>query len=108
MTLDEVARDTKRDNPGLTSRHPPACGHARYCRTADRIADMDKSRTAVRDAALRALARLDAAQGVPTLLEALNDDRGRIAIYALRGALLQMPPAAALQCRCRPAPLRHR
>ena len=46
---------------------------------------------------LRAPARLDAGQGVPTLMEARIDDRGRIAIYALRSTLLQMPAAAALR-----------
>jgi hypothetical protein len=53
-------------------------------------------RLAVRDAAVRALGRLDACQGVATLLDALADDRGRVAIYALRSALLAMPPGRAL------------
>jgi hypothetical protein len=56
-----------------------------------------KAKPAVRDTALRALGRLDAGQGVPTLLEALDDERARIAIYALRPALLALPPAAALE-----------
>ncbi len=58
----------------------------------------------VRDSALRALGRLDAGKGIPTLLEALNDERARIAIYALRHALLAMPPAKALSM-LRSAPL---
>ena len=53
-------------------------------------------RQPVREAALRALGRLDAGQGIPTLLEALNDERARIAIYALRTALLSMPQQEAL------------
>lgn len=61
-------------------------------------------RPPVREAALRALGRLDAGQGVSTLLEALNDERARIAIYALRGALLTMPQDEALKL-LREAPL---
>jgi hypothetical protein len=61
-------------------------------------------RPPVREATLRALGRLDAGQGIPTLLEALNDERARIAIYALRGALLTMPQAEALNL-LRNAPL---
>jgi hypothetical protein len=53
-------------------------------------------RQLVRDAALRALGRLDAGQGIPTLLDALNDDRARIAIYALRKAFLSMSKEDAL------------
>jgi hypothetical protein len=55
-----------------------------------------RRRPAIRDVALRLLGRLDAGQGVPVLLEALEDDRARIAIYALRRALLEMPEAHAL------------
>jgi hypothetical protein len=40
---------------------------------------------------------MDAGQGIPTLLEALNDKRARIAIYALRRALLVMPQTEALK-----------
>lgn len=61
-------------------------------------------RPPVREAALRALGRLDAGQGIPTLLESLNDERARIAIYALRKALLSMPKAEALTLLCN-APL---
>ncbi len=52
---------------------------------------------AVRDAALRALGRLDdTAEAVPALLAALDDDRARVAVYALRRALLDMPAARAV------------
>lgn len=33
---------------------------------------------------------------MPTLIEAMNDDRARIAIYALRRSLLEMPVSRAL------------
>lgn len=61
-------------------------------------------RPAVQEAALRALGKLDVGQGVPTLLQALGDERARIAIYALRKALLRMPAEQALQL-LRAAPL---
>ena len=55
-----------------------------------------EERLAIRDTALRALGRLDdASQGVPTLLDSLNDDRARIAIYVLRRAILAMPAEKA-------------
>jgi hypothetical protein len=63
------------------------------------IADMAKLGTenlALRDTALITLGRLDGARGAPSLIEALEDDRGRIAIYALRKSLLEMPAADAI------------
>ena len=53
-------------------------------------------RQPVREVAIRVLGRLDAGQGIPTLIAALNDERARIAIYALRYALLTMPKTEAL------------
>jgi hypothetical protein len=41
-------------------------------------------RPPLREMAIRGLPHLDARQGVPTLIEALGDDRARWAIYALR------------------------
>lgn len=58
---------------------------------------LSEGRLAVRDEALRALGRRDAGQGVPFLLDCLEDDRGRIAIYTLRRAFLEMPVASALE-----------
>ncbi len=57
-----------------------------------------RRRTTTRqEAALRALGRLDAGQGIPTLLAALEDERARVAIYALRQAVLTMPVPRALE-----------
>ncbi|HTU89865.1 MAG TPA: hypothetical protein VMF69_07200 [Gemmataceae bacterium] len=56
----------------------------------------EDERLAVQEAALRALGKLDAGQGIAALLEALGDNRCRIAIYALRKALLRMPAKRAL------------
>ncbi len=53
-------------------------------------------RSVVRTTALFALGRLDTDQGLPTLIEALQDTRARIAIPALRSFLHKMPPAQAL------------
>ncbi|HUR55884.1 MAG TPA: HEAT repeat domain-containing protein, partial [Gemmataceae bacterium] len=53
-------------------------------------------RPAVRETAVRALGRLDARQGIPELLVALGDDRARWAVYALRAALCDLPPARVL------------
>lgn len=53
-------------------------------------------RPVVQESALRILSNLDAGQGIPTLVEALDDRRARIAIYALRKALNTMPELEAL------------
>ncbi len=59
----------------------------------------------VRDAALCALGKLDdTTEALPALLEALDDDRARGAIYALRRALLGMPVERAIAI-LRAAPL---
>ncbi len=56
------------------------------------------SRPAVQEGTLRVLGRLDAGQGVPILLAAMDDARARLAIYALRAAILALSadPAVAL------------
>lgn len=56
----------------------------------------DGSRPAVRDGSLRALASLDDGAGVATLVDALSDERARVAAYALRPAVLDMPPSEAV------------
>ncbi len=95
-TLTSVTADTKRDNPTLffviqQLSALPAIQPTRLIELAH------EERLAVRDTTLRALGRLDdPGQGVPTLLDALNDDRARIAIYVLRGAILEMPERQAL------------
>jgi len=94
-TVYRVAGDSVRDTPtGIqTVRQLGAMPDIPPTRLVYLASD---KREAVRDAALRALGALDAGQGVPTLLEALADERARIAIYALRTSLLDMPPDAAL------------
>lgn len=55
----------------------------------------DESRLAVRDEALRCLARAEDGAGVQPLLDALGDERARIAIYALRSSVLALPAERA-------------
>jgi hypothetical protein len=94
-TLSHVAGDTIRDSPAVIRTIWQLAGLMAVPPTR-LIALASDARPAVRDTALRALGRLDAGQGIPTLLEALGDERVRIAIYALRQALLEMPPSQAL------------
>ena len=57
-----------------------------------RLARRENEHLAVRDAALRALGKLDdVTEAVPVLLGAMDDDRARVAVYALRRALRAMP-----------------
>jgi hypothetical protein len=94
-TLISVTKDEKRDNRALfyvihQLSALPALPPTRLIELAH------EERLAIRDTALRALGRLDdASQGVPTLLDSLNDDRARIAIYVLRRAILTMPAEKA-------------
>jgi hypothetical protein len=53
-------------------------------------------REPVRDTALQLLGKLDGGQGIPVLIEALGDDRARVAIYALRSSLLALSPDEVL------------
>ncbi len=94
-TLAGVTGDGGRDSPSIFTAIAQLAGLQGVAPTR-LIALAGDERPAVRDVALRALGRLDAGQGVPTLLEALDDDRARIAIYALRRSLLAMPVGRAL------------
>lgn len=76
-----------------------------FCDPAPFLAFAADPRQPVREMVVRALPWLDAAQGVPTLIAALDDDRARWAIYALRKSFAEMPRAAALE-HLRAAPLR--
>jgi hypothetical protein len=96
-TLTQVTQDAQRDVYGLFQAiHQLAALPAVLPTRLVGLADARMENLAVRDTALRALARLDGGQGVPVLLEALDDVRARIAIYALRSTLLEMPAARAL------------
>lgn len=96
-TLNDVTQDNTRDIPSLV--RAIAQLSALQIPPATRLIELASDRNthlAVRDAALRSLSRLDAGQGMQTLIEAMADDRVRIAIYALRRSLLEMPVASAL------------
>ena len=48
------------------------------------LARLDAPDQGLRDKTLEALGRADAGRGVPELMQALDDNRARVAIYALR------------------------
>ncbi len=97
ITLAAITRDQDRDTPGVLRAVSQLASLPAIA--PDRLiafAGLDNDKIAVRDAALQALARVDDGSGVPVLVVALSDARARIAIYALRGALSEMPPERAL------------
>ena len=61
------------------------------------IAFTRDERHAVRAAALRSLAKLDGGQGIPTIREALDDERAPDIIHSLRGCLDRMSKLEALK-----------
>ena len=87
-SLANLTRDDKRDNPAVWR----AIEQTRLFE----LASLQNPRSAIRDRALYALSRLDGGQGVPILLSALDDVRARIAIYALRRCLMEMPVDSAV------------
>jgi HEAT repeat protein len=54
-------------------------------------------RVALRDTAIYALGRLDSGEGLPALIGMLDDERARIAIYALQHTILTQPRDRALE-----------
>jgi hypothetical protein len=66
------------------------------CDRLTQLADRENTQLAVRDRALQVLARRDNGDGIGVLLAAMEDDRARIAIYALRTAILAMSPNKAI------------
>jgi hypothetical protein len=97
LSLQEVVDhgDTMRDIPSvLTALRQLAALPAAPRKPLIRLAA--DPRPAVQETALRALGGLDDGSGTGTLIEALGDDRARVAIYALRAALRDTPDAHAL------------
>lgn len=96
-SLDDLTRDGTRDAPTVWRALAelallPSVEPTRLTQ----LASIYNPQEAVRDRALRALAKLDGGQGVGVLLAALEDARARIAIYALRTCLMVMPVEQAL------------
>ena len=97
LTLAEVVADAGRDLPaairaiGALANLPDIAPAALI-----QLASLQNERLALREAALRSLSHLDAGGGVAALIEALDDERARIAIYGLRMALMEMPVRRAL------------
>ncbi|MHB8624839.1 MAG: hypothetical protein ACYDBJ_00625 [Aggregatilineales bacterium] len=94
-SLRQVAGDTVRDTPAVIGTIQQLAG-LMYVPPDRLITLANDKRQAVREYAVRALGRLDAGQGLPVLLEAMADDRARVAIYALRSMLLVMSAERAL------------
>ena len=98
LTLEEVVRDAGRDLPGAISAIDALAALPDIEPTALlQLSSLENQRLALREAALRELSHLDAGGGILTLIEAMDDERARIAIYALRRTLLEMPAARALE-----------
>nr|HEX4316516.1 hypothetical protein [Kofleriaceae bacterium] len=93
--LEAIVRDRDRDTPTVFAALAkwPRMEYADMARLCALATD---DRPAVKERAIRVLARCDAGQGVPTLLACLDDDRARFAIYGLRRALFGMIPDRAL------------
>src|SRR5262249_5306587 len=98
-----AAADPDRDTPSIIqtmhqlAAMPGPAAPELLARAAD-------ERLPIRDTALSLLSGLDEGDGVPVLIEALDDARARVAIYARRKALLEMPAAHVLDL-LRPVPL---
>jgi hypothetical protein len=94
-TLETIVHDADRDTPSVFAALEiwPQMEYASMDRLCALASD---PRPAVREKAIRVLARCDAGQGVPTLLACLADDRARFAIYGLRRALFGMVGERAL------------
>ncbi len=93
--LEAIVLDPKRDTPAVfdaLTRWP----RMEYASMDRLIALARDERLAIREKAIRVLARCDAGQGVPTLLACLGDERARFAIYGLRRALFGMVGDRAL------------
>ncbi|HWM85399.1 MAG TPA: hypothetical protein VNO33_06160, partial [Kofleriaceae bacterium] len=94
-SLEAIVGDRNRDTPAILAALAiwPAMEYA----SMDRLRALaHDDRPVVLEKAIRVLARCDAAQGVPTLLDCLADRRARFAIYGLRRALFGMVPDRAL------------
>jgi hypothetical protein len=92
-TLDRELLDEKKNIPeliGLVERRVALP----FASAAGLFPFAKDSRNALKEKVIRVIARLDAGQGVPTLLDCLGDDRARYAIYGFRKAILEMPAVA--------------
>lgn len=97
QTVRHLAKDAQRETPTLRAALEQLTGLPDGAETLKEIARVDFPRPAIRDLAVRALARRDNGDGLKTLLDALTDERARIAIYALRQALKEAKPRDAAQ-----------
>jgi hypothetical protein len=97
QSLANLTKDEQRDTPSIFQAVAelallPAVEPTRLIE----LASLQNPQEAIRDRALEALSKLDSGGGVPVLLESLGDARARIAIYALRKSLMEMPVEQAV------------
>ena len=96
-SLGGIIADEQRDSPALSTAVAQLAALPDTGPEAlERLAALDEPRPVAREAALRGLGRRDADDGLPILLAALDDARARIAAYALRRSLVEMPVPRAL------------
>ncbi len=95
QTLSGIGSDLERDTPAVIHSIHQLAG-LMYIPPTRLLTLIEDTRLPVRDTALRALGRLDGNEGITALIQVMDDDRARIAIYALRHALLQMSPDQTL------------
>jgi HEAT repeat protein len=65
------------------------------------LARLDAPDQGLRDKTLEALGRADSGRGVAELMQALDDNRARVAIYALRRSLMNLRPSQVLDLLAR-------
>lgn len=94
--LDALVQDQERDTPTIFWAVDRLVGLA-YTDAGRVLRLASDGRAAIQEKGIRALSRLDASQGVPTLLSCLDDARARIAVYAFRRAVMELPPTRGLQ-----------
>lgn len=95
-TLAALIADRERATPNLLTA-VETLASVEWCDQRALLALASDDRPAVKEKAIRVLARCDAGQGVATLMDCLGDARARFAIYGLRRALFEMPPARAVE-----------
>ena len=89
--LEQLAREPERDVPTLRFAIDRAATLA-FADATGLLRFLSDPRQPVREIAIDAAARLDAAQGLSALIECLGDARARWAIYALRAVFAEMMP----------------
>ncbi|MFZ5891940.1 MAG: hypothetical protein ACOY0T_12870 [Myxococcota bacterium] len=89
--LEKLAAEPDRDVPTLRFAIDRTATLA-FADASNLLRFLSDARQPVREIAIDAAARLDAAQGLSALIDCLADDRARWAIYALRSVFAELTP----------------